>query len=274
MIDLEYKPVDDAMLYVKYARGYRQGGINMTNFGVESWDPEKVDTYELGAKTSFRAPVRGYFNITGFYNDFRDQQITANLGAKPGSGVAGGTAIVNAGKSRIWGVEVDASVHLFEGFRVDLGYAYLNTKLLDIITPTLAPDSPFATFTTTAEEGRPLSFSPKNRLTLTASYTLPLDESLGAVTLGATYTHTDKQAATSSLVSPFYQMPATDLVNLNLDWRDVAGRPVDLSLFVTNLTNEKYPVSTVGAWYTGGFESWLIGQPRMWGARLRYKFGS
>jgi hypothetical protein len=29
--------------------------------------------------------VLGFFNITGFYNDFRDQQILVNLSPKPGA---------------------------------------------------------------------------------------------------------------------------------------------------------------------------------------------
>ena len=65
--------------YAKWARGYRQGGINMTNVGLEVWGPEKVNSYEVGAKTSFRGAIPGYFNLAGFYNDFTDQQITANL---------------------------------------------------------------------------------------------------------------------------------------------------------------------------------------------------
>ena len=59
LVDLDYKPIDDVLLYAKYARGYRQGGINMTNVGIEIWGPEKVDTYEVGAKTSFGGPVPG-----------------------------------------------------------------------------------------------------------------------------------------------------------------------------------------------------------------------
>ena len=50
-----------------------------------------------------------------------------------------GQAIVNAGKSRIWGIEVDASIRPFEGLSLDLGYAYLNTKLKEINLPPTPP---------------------------------------------------------------------------------------------------------------------------------------
>jgi hypothetical protein len=44
----------------------------------------------------------------------------------------------------------------------------------------------------------------------------------------------------------------------------------DLGLFVTN---KIYPVGIGTAWSSNGFESQLIGAPRMWGFRLRYSFG-
>src|ERR1700716_2343226 len=58
LIDLEYTPVADLMTYVKYTRGYRSGtnAPNVTSpYNIVR--PEKVDTYEIGAKTSFAEPV-------------------------------------------------------------------------------------------------------------------------------------------------------------------------------------------------------------------------
>lgn len=246
----------------------------MTNVGIETWGPEKVDSYEVGGKASFGGSFPGYFNIAAFYNDFQEQQITANLIARPESGLAGGNAIVNAGKSTIWGIEVDSSVTLFEDLRFDLGYAYLDTELKEIDIPTLPADSPFLQVIPTAEVGRPLSFSPKNRVTLTASYRLPLSEDLGDLSIGATYVYTDPQSATSSQVSPLWKLPSTNLLNLNIDWKNIGGRPVDLSLFATNVTDEIYPVSVGSSFISAGFESVLYGPPRMYGMRLRYRFGA
>jgi iron complex outermembrane receptor protein len=273
LIDLDYKPTDDMLLYAKYSRGYRQGGINAQIIGAETWKPEKVDTYEVGAKMSLRGAVSGYFNVAAFYNNFTNQQITASLTAKPGTPLTGASGVVNAGKSRIWGVEVDSSVRIFENLRVDLGYAYLNTKLIDITPPTLPADSPYGLVQVTAEKGKPLSFSPKNKLTLTGTYTLPLDDGIGEISLAATYVHTDAQNATAAIVTPFYRLPASDIVNLNLDWKGVAGTPVDLSVFVTNVTNEIYPVGVGGGYVSTGFENLFYAPPRMWGVRLRYSFG-
>lgn len=292
LLGVEYKPVEDVMLYAKWARGYRQGGINLSNVGLESWEPEKVDSYEVGGKTTFNnGSVRGTFNVAGFYNDFTDQQITANLIAKPDSGFPGGTAIVNAGQSRIWGIETDASVTLFDSLRLDAGYTYLNTELIKIIVPTLPPESPFLEVRPTAVTRQPLALSPKHRLTASATYTLPIDETIGDISLGATYVYTSSQYSSRSgefltltdgtLVpardavgfTPGF-LPPTHLVNLNVSWNGILGRPIDAAFFVTNLTDEIYPVNSTNGLNSAGYEAYLIGPPRMWGFRLKYRFGS
>jgi iron complex outermembrane receptor protein len=282
LIDLDYKPNQDVMLYAKWARGYRAGGVASANILYETWQPESVDLYEVGAKTSFNSFVRGYLNVAGFYNNFRNQQIQATLVRSATSPLIGGSAIVNAGKSRIWGFEVDTSVQLFEGFRVDGGYTYLNTKVQEINVPPLTPDlAPFySAIIPTAGVGQPLPLSPRNRFTITGTYTLPIDQSVGKISFGATWVHTDSQYA-SRADDNFVgligynpgRMPATDLLNINVSWNDVAGKPIDLSFFATNVTQEAFPVNVNNAFQSFGIESQIVNEPRMYGFRLKYRFG-
>jgi iron complex outermembrane receptor protein len=274
MVDLEYKPNDDLLLYAKYSRGYRQGSINSNNLGLEVVGPETVDTYEAGAKTSFHGTMPGYFNITGFYNNFRDQQLAVNSVVAPAfqGKVSPSQPIVNAGTSRIWGIEVDASVLPFEGLKLDVGYTYLNTKLLSFTPPT----SPFyAQLLPTADVGGPLALSPENRVTVTGTYTLPLDKSIGAISFGVTYTHTDANRAVAPAASPnYYLLSASDLVNLNADWTSIAGSNFDLSFFMTNATDEaRYNYPGGGSLATYHIEGGHVNQPRMFGFRVKYHFG-
>lgn len=293
LIGIDYKPVQDVMLYAKWARGYRQGGVNLTNVGIETWKEEKVDTFEIGAKTSFNSgSVRGYFNIAGFYNDFTDQQIVATLLPRPGTGLPGAAAVLNAGKSEILGLEVDTSVTLFDRLRFDIGYTYLDTKLKSITLPDLT-NTPFLSATPTALPNEPLALAPKHRLSATATYTLPLDENLGRISISATYVYTAEQYAARSsdninwtVSGVTYSvptatvlgynpglMPATNLLNLNVNWNNVLGAPVDAAFFMTNVTNEIYPVNLGTTLGSAGYENLLYGAPRMWGMRLRYRFG-
>ena len=271
MVDLEYRPMDNVMLWAKYARGYRQGLANAFAPGFEILGPEKVDSYELGVKTSFGGRMPGYLNVVGFYNELQNQQIQASAVARAGSGVSSTNSVINAGKSELKGVEVDAAITPFEGFTLTAAYTYLDTELKSISVPDLSTHPLFASFSVTAAVGLPLVLSPKHRYVLDASYTLPLSEEIGQVSIGATYSHSDKQITQAT--SPFGVLPAQDLLNLNLTWSSVGGGPIDVALFATNVTKEEFPTFVVGAFNSTGFEHAIPVEPRMYGVRVRYRFG-
>ena len=133
----------------------------------------------------------------------------------------------------------------------------------------------------------------KHRLSATATYTLPLDESIGRISFGATYVYSAKQYASRgsdninwTVAGVTYSvptesvfgfnpglLPATNLLNLNVNWNDVMGQPIDAAFFMTNVTNKKYPVAAGSSTSSNGYESLLYAAPRMWGFRLRYSFG-
>jgi len=269
LINLDYKPIPDVLLYAKYARGYRQGNINASNTIPQGWGPEKVDSYEVGLKASFRGSLSGYFNFAAFYNDFSDQQLAASLIPSGGSTASPAQAIINAGKSRIQGIEVDA---LFNYSIVGLavGYTYLDTKLKSF-TPVDFPG--YLPAVPNSDLGGPLPLSPKHKLTLTPSVRLPLDESVGRVTLSATYVHTGSQVTAAAAVTPLGTVPSNDLFNLNLSWDSVGGSPIDVAGFITNLTNEKYYTFWGGGWQSTGIEYASLGMPRMYGVRVKFRFG-
>ncbi len=267
---VDYKPTDDILLYAKYALGYRQGNVNLAGIeGLNTVGPEEVDSYELGAKTSFFGSVPGTFNIAAFYNDFTDQQIQYGYFAPSGVGT---TAVVNAGASTIWGIEVETSLELFEGFVLSAGYTYLDTNVDEIVFPELPPGLPVEGFNATTAEDEPLSYSPENELVLTASYDLPVDADMGDMNFSVTYIYVDERQAVSEETSIYATLDDYDLINLNFNWRAIAGGPVDLSLFATNVADEEYITFITGNWNTAGVESGQVGVPRMYGARLRYNF--
>jgi iron complex outermembrane receptor protein len=285
VIDLEYAPNADMMLYAKYARGYRQGGVNARSF-VPSFGPEKVDSYEAGLKASFSAgDVAGNVDLAGFYNGLSNQQILASfLLDIPGSPPQ--QAIVNVGKSRMYGFEASSSLRFFHRFMLDASAAYIDSKITDVaeagnvlalVPPALQAN--VTQITTAATVGQPIPITPKFRITLTGTLNLPVPDTWGDLSVAATFTHTDRLYVTSAdgysgpLLPDANHTPATDLTNLNLNWNSVGRQPIDLSFFVTNVFDKKYVAATVGGWNSLGFKSVLLGQPRMYGLRLRLSFG-
>ena len=79
-------------------------------------------------------------------------------------------------------------------------------------------------------------------------------------------------ATPPQFASEYGILPASTVFNLNANWENVGGAPVDLGVFVTNLTNERvFLHSNVQA--GSGFISNIIGEPRMFGGRVRVRFG-
>ncbi|GGB85812.1 TonB-dependent receptor [Novosphingobium endophyticum] len=269
MLGADFKPADNILLYAKYSRGYRQGSTNpFGGDGFETFGPEKVDTYEVGAKTSWSGAMPGNFNIAGYYNDFTDQQVQLGLINLQGL-VAPNTAIVNAGSSRIYGVEVEAAISPFAGFDLSASYGYLNTKLKTLTPVTIPPGSLYNFVLFTSLAGEALPYSPKHQASVTASYSLPLPESVGTVTLSGTYSYRSKLITTYT--SAEGTLRPLSLLDLNLNWESVAGSPIDLGVFATNVTN-KYYYTHVNEQSSSGFISRYLGEPRMYGLRVRYRF--
>jgi iron complex outermembrane receptor protein len=271
VMDLDYTPVEDLMVYFKYARGYRTGGIGPNSPpGFQTYQPEQVDTYEFGTKTSFRGDVSGFINFAAFYNDFSDQQVPAGFQssknqAPPTQG------IINTGASRIYGFELESAIVPYRGVTLDLSYTYLNSRLSSVKRLAPLPGSPYDEIVATAIAGYPLQFTPRNKLSFTAAYRLPVDDAVGKITLSTTYTYTGDQLTSSA--GPFQVIPAFDLLNLNVNWEGIYGSPVDAEFFMTNATDNVYASNLTDLTSFTGFASRIMGEPRMFGGRLRYHFG-
>ncbi len=268
LINVQYSFTDDLLTYVQYARGYRQGGILSTGpVDNTTWKPEHLNAYEIGAKATLKGPVPGFVNAAIFYNDFTDQQIqgtfvSSNPGVPPNAG------ILNAGKSRIYGFDLDSSFRPLSFLKVTLAYTYLDSKLVKISQA--QPNGIYNVFGPNEPQGSELTFTPRHKLSITPTVLLPVDESLGKMSFGATYLYTDRQLVFGT--GPFAYLPATHLLNLNANWESVARLPLDLEFFMTNVTNLHYPAYVDNFVDLFGLTAQSFGPPRMYGGRVRYHF--
>ncbi len=311
LLGIDFKPSDDVLLYAKYSRGYRQGGVNA--FGLDQlqdYGKEQVDTYEVGAKASWRGSAPGYFNISAFHNNFRDQQLQIGVQCNPSANCPQTTVVLNTGKSRLDGFEIEAGVTLFDLLHLNASYAYLNTKLIEVVDVSAFVLAKNATLLgldlRPVPVGSVIPNAVPHKLVLSGTLDLPVPDSWGKLSVGATMVYTSKYRAVSDppvlvncSLSPtgatqtvntninafacgaatppqfapgeYGVLPSSKVVNLNVNWNKVGGAPVDLSFFVTNLTNEKVYLHA-NAQVGSGFVSNLIGEPRMYGFRAKMNF--
>lgn len=123
--------------YFKVAQGWKAGGFNgeagpeivFTPFPtsirtaeevfVQSYDPEKVTSYELGMKSRWW-DNRIQANVALFHDKVTDMQISNYLLAY--------SEIKNAGKATRQGIELDLAMRVTQGLSVNASYGYLHSK--------------------------------------------------------------------------------------------------------------------------------------------------
>lgn len=271
LIDLDYTPRTDMLFYAKYARGYRQGDVNpVAADGFQTWGPETVDNYEVGSKTTFDAPIPFTFDVAGFYNNFSNQQIFVGFQGPPPA--VPNSSVVNAGKSRIWGIEVETVAQPIRHLTIDIAYTYLNSKLEALSLPTLAQGGLYNVLTPASEPGDPMEYTPKHKGSASVDYAIPLDPHIGTISIGGTFVYTDPQLVTRGV--PWGTIPATSLLSFHAEWRNLGGHPVDASFFMTNATNKFYWNSVVDITESAGWATRTLAEPRMYGFRLKYHWGT
>ena len=255
-VSVNFKPNPNNNIYLSYSKGFKGGGFdprgNSTNapsqsaqdvFNFMAFDPEKVDSYELGWKASL-FERRLQLATAIFDAEYKDVQV-------PGSDACltqVGTAFVpgfcgittNAGKARMRGVEVEANARLANnlatsGDRLSLAgtLGYLDGKYKQFIT-NIAGLGP-----TEVAGDRKIQNTPKWTLSGTIDYDTPAFGGRLNANTTLSYRSSSQQF---EIASPFLDQPGFALWDANLVWRS-SGSRWELGLHGKNLTNKKYVVS-------------------------------
>lgn len=135
---LTWTPAEDYLYYFSYARAEKPAGISLINGGTGVFDPEaskfkpeKLDVWELGAKTSW-LDNRLVVNAAAFYQDFLDKQVSAQVLVTGSGGVPILQGrVVNAGEAEVWGLEIESNWQATDNLSVNLAFTWLDTEYTD-----------------------------------------------------------------------------------------------------------------------------------------------
>lgn len=293
---LDYQVAPDVLLYGKVSRGYKSGGFNFLAVRQEGliYQPERVMSYEVGAKTDFRLggmPVRLNANLyelryKNIQRAFSDNVASSN----PQTGLDQGQITYNIGGARIRGVELEGSVKPFRALTLSGNYAYTDAEytdyVLDIAFDPLAPVKDSCQGPVTLQPGVsnmvdltciPFSNVAKHQLSLNARYELPLSDDAGTLAFSTNYSWIGPRYQTPASTpqdEPFGKLESYGLLAMSIEWNGIMGSRVDGRLFATNLTNKSYRISSSPGFSNSlGFVTSIYGEPRMYGASLRINFG-
>jgi len=129
------------MLYTSYAHGFKSGGFVgriTTPQAIGPFGPEKVDTYEIGAKTDF-LDRRLRVDVAGFFTNYRDMQLPEIAYIPNAQGVVlQANTIQNVPRAIIKGVELEATARPVDALTLTLTAASLNATYRDFCYPDTA----------------------------------------------------------------------------------------------------------------------------------------
>ncbi len=210
-INTAYKFGNGNTVYATFSQGFRVGGANGgepcpdvfvpgpqglcllgpgQQFGSgpndffpgneRSFEPDTVNSYEIGAKTTW---LNGDLTLNGalFFIDWKDPQVAA-------TSINAGTGItVNGVSAESKGVELSGSWRVTDNFRLSGNFSYTDAKLTaDVpgLVQTIQPPG-FGTLLEAGQDGDRLPGSPKTQYSVFGEYNLPLNNGADIVLSGS-----------------------------------------------------------------------------------------
>ncbi len=172
MASIDYDIADNMVLYGRYAQGFKSGGFNgrANNPGEEApYDPETVDSYEIGLKTDWM-DGRVIANFAAFYNDYRDFQarVSVTVIDPVTDAPTPELTVINAGQLEISGAELELVYMATDALRLDAQIGYLDAAYGDFDDDRFAVTGGTRTFQEPA-------FSPDWTARFGGVYTVDLD---------------------------------------------------------------------------------------------------
>lgn len=256
----DYQVVEDTMVYASVSRGYRAGSFfpRAVRSRLFAYNPEYITSYEAGIKSEWnagRTPVRT--NLSAYQANMKDMQVQVqDTTSTPLSGF-----IANAASSQYQGVEFEGEIRPVPDMTVSGWVAYTDFKYKNY----------FDGATNLSYQTAPNPIS-NWAWGLTGTYHFDLGSSGTGLDLRADLNWTGKLVTDNRLPNAKGDppLPSTTVLNLRADFTGLFGSPVDLGLWVTNVTDEFY---SMGSTCLSGICYVVPSPPRMFGADLKYSFG-
>ncbi|HEV2569778.1 TonB-dependent receptor [Sphingomonas sp.] len=267
---VSYKPTEDHTIYASYSKGFKGGGFDprglsttapdLNGNGVREaseifdyflFDPEKVDSFEIGWKASL-LDNRLRFALAGFYADYKDVQVPGSVGAVVNGIPTFVGVTTNAGKATFKGIEFEGLAVLARDFAgigsrlnlaatlgyIDAQYDRFETQVANF-DPTGAP--------VRGRPGQPVDVADFRRIQNTPKWTTS-----GTLDLGLPFGPGDINASTTvswrsktfqfETPSPFLDQKGYSLWDASLVWTSEDDR-YSIGIHAKNITDKRYKVS-------------------------------
>jgi iron complex outermembrane receptor protein len=296
-----FRPNDNVTLNALASRGFRLGGINdplnvplctaqdlQTFSGRDSWKDETAWNYEAGMKSLWMGG-RASLNVSAFYMDIRDLQLTVTAGS------CSSRLIFNVPKAVSKGAEVEVNVAPNQFFDIAASMSLNGAQLKSTLTTTDAGGT--TTVLAGIEEGNRLPSVPEIQVAAAATARRPWR---GAGAGGNGFVTVSLQHIGSRFTQIEDLTPGIGTVNINSFGANTIGGPLSQGTFTFDpilpaytIANLRFGVNHAG-WETAFFINnitdenallsldrerglrarvgFLTGQPRTYGVMMRFDY--
>ena len=249
-----------------HRHGYRAGGYNLRGTDgptIEPFNQETVTDLEFGLKTDFDlGAVSMRTNLAAFYTLYDDIQRSV-IRIIPGTSSLQ-TVITNAAEADIWGGELEVTAQTDRlTWRSALGVAVGRFKEFKTLEGDLKDEH--------------IGGTPDWTLSTSIRYQLPTEElfdgQLGPMAIQLDYVR--HQNWVHEDAKPAFGIPARKtsyyLMNARVDWTPGDG-DYEIGIWMKNILDRYYETGTVGFQASFGYDTLYIGDPRLWGLDITYRF--
>lgn len=258
-VSVEWAFAESQLAYLAHRHGYRSGGFNIRGLNeaeLQPFDQEIVEDIEVGYKSDFNLGNQSIrFNAAAYYQDYTDIQRAFTI---VGSDGQPRNIIDNVAAATIWGGELELTWSPVLNLLVTGFYSLTNASYDEWTTP----------------DGEDLSDNdfravPEHTGKLSIRYTWP-SPVWGDIS-GQFGAYSQSDATLWITEEPGTHQGGYTLYETRLDWQEVLGSALSLSVWGKNLTDKEYRSGALAIpqlGYTAGYH----GTPRSWGVDFKYQF--
>jgi iron complex outermembrane receptor protein len=246
-----YDISDDILAFASFSKGFKAGGVSLDrdagNRTRATFDPEESESVEAGFKAQW-LDRRLRTNMTFFDQTYTNFQRTVFTGTE--------TLLSNQGEVRSRGVEFDSRWYVGAGFTLTAATTFNLAKYGNEVSD--------ATL-----RGRRLNAAPEWTTQLGVAWRRQIMEGVTGFAR-ANWRH-QSETITGADLDPLKAQPSYGLLNGTLGFNHEASG-LEVSAWVSNLTDESYRVVTFNSVAQGGSLNAYMGEPRTWGLEISKTF--
>jgi iron complex outermembrane receptor protein len=278
--DLDYQITPDVGVYIATRRGYKPGGFNSAaaqTTPFAEFQPEFVTDYEIGVKADADiGGIKTRTDVAVYYGKYTNVQEDAVVHLSVyndlPAGSQYGTVTQDAAKATVQGIEAEFTVLPVERLALSARMAITDAHYHDYTEIIQQPGIPLVPVN---GDGEAFPNTPAQTYSFSANYVLPIPDQYGKISVGGSYywqAHSVGGQGGNLFEAAFDGIPAWSTTNFNATWSGINRSSVDATFFITDAFNQIH-ITDVEAPSVFAYRSVVYSEPRMFGLKLRYRFG-